>query len=186
MRRALDGVDDQTEGRLGPSDFPASLPDFVPHLVVNVDGEDVGLAVVVAGNDAQELAGRVVGDCDRHVGQLVDKQSENEFLVRHADRTVGELLDVGDERPFLRAAVADQVELEALGIVEDPDWRGMVLNQAGQREGWRGWGRLEDAGIHVAVVVLVTVVAAGVVLRRGGVSSGVYQQDNADHKCKRD
>ena len=186
VRRALDGIDDQTEGRLGPSDFPASLPDLVPHLVVNVDGEDVGLAVLVAGNNTQKLAGGVVGDCDRHVGQLVDKQSENEFLVRHADRPAGELLDVGDERPFLRAAVADQVELEALGIVEDPDWRGMVLNQAGQRGGWRGWGRLEDAGIYVAVAVLVTVVAEGVVLRRGGVSSGVYQQDNADHKCKRD
>ena len=68
-------------------------------------------------------------------------------------------------------------------MVEDPDWGGMVLNQAGQR-GY--WGRLEDAGIQVAVAVLVTVVAAGVVLRRGGVSSGVYQQDNADRKRKRD
>ena len=145
VRRALDGVDDQTEGWQGPSDFPASLPDLVPHLAVNVDGEDVGLAVVIAGNDTQELAGRVVGDRDRHIGQLVDKQRENEFLVRHAERPAGELLDVGDERPFLHAVVADQVELEAFGIVEAPDWRGMVLNQAGQRG---CWGRLEDAGIE--------------------------------------
>lgn len=43
----------------------ASLPDPVPHRVVNVDGEDKRLASVIAGHDAQELSDRLVGDRDR-------------------------------------------------------------------------------------------------------------------------
>ena len=64
VRRALEGVNEREEVWPGPSGFAASLPDLVAHLVVDVDGEDVGFAVPVAGFDAQELAGRVVGHGD--------------------------------------------------------------------------------------------------------------------------
>jgi len=40
---------------------------------------------------------------------------------RHAERPAGELVDVGDERPWRHTAVADQVELETIGLVEAPD-----------------------------------------------------------------
>ncbi|MCY3990224.1 MAG: hypothetical protein OXF50_03230 [Caldilineaceae bacterium] len=46
---------------------------------------------------------------------------------RHAGLPAGELVDVGDERPLLHTAVADRVELETIGMVEDPDWGGAVL-----------------------------------------------------------
>lgn len=43
---------------------------------------------------------------------------------RHAERPAGELVDEGDERPLSHTVVADQVELETIGMVEAPDWRG--------------------------------------------------------------
>lgn len=55
-------------GRRGPAGMPASLPGLALDLVVNVDFEDVLFAVLLAGDDAQELAYRVVGDGNRHFG----------------------------------------------------------------------------------------------------------------------
>lgn len=159
-------------GRRDPAGMPASLPGLVLDLAVKVNGEDVWFAVLVTGNDVQELAYRVVGNGDGHVGEPVDEGGKDEFLVRHADGPAGELFDVRDYRPLLNIAVANHVESEAVGVVEDSDRDGVVLDQAGERGHWY-WGRREDAVIAFAIVVYVTVIAEGVVLDGDGVADGV-------------
>ena len=181
-RGALDGVEEPSEGWPGPPDSAASLPGLVLDLAVGVDGEEALSAVLVAGDDAQELADRVTGDGDGHVGQFVVKGEEGRLLARHAERPTGELSDAGDERPFLHAAVGRQEGCGAFRMGEGPEWGGVARHEAGGR-GYRG--RSEKAAEEAADPVNVTVAAAGAVFRGGGVSHGVYLQVSADGHYKR-